>query len=219
MSTPSKACDPLKVPHPSGEFSFSIEIRPVSSQASRTKKDAVTQAIRDITKPYKFLISGDVSVEIVWLINEDERYESDEAADIDNILKPILDALSGPDGILINDCQVQHVSSHWISRYGDDELVEITIKFDPDAFFEKDHIMFVEFRKSLFMPMHDNMSSEIIKMMLDTFEMQLAAKEKLLAQGKTYYQAKMVTSIQRIFHKTRLEGFKLTTATELRASL
>jgi hypothetical protein len=38
------------------------------------------------------LLSGDVQVGIEWTLHEEARYEQDAAPDVDNILKPLLDA-------------------------------------------------------------------------------------------------------------------------------
>ena len=51
---------------------------------------------------------------IEWTVHEQDRYESDAAPDVDNILKPLLDGLCGPEGVLIDDCQVQAVDCRWI---------------------------------------------------------------------------------------------------------
>jgi len=51
-----------------------------------------------------YLPLGDVKVSIEWTLHEQDPYESDAAPDVDNILKPLLDVLCGPDGILIDDC-------------------------------------------------------------------------------------------------------------------
>lgn len=210
---------PVDIPNESGEINFKVLVKPVSFQASRSKKKSFVKAIRNITEPIQYLLSGDVAVELTWFINEDERYESDEPADVDNIIKPILDALSGPDGMLINDCQVQYLSSHWVDRYNEDEYIQIKIKYEPDAYIEKDKIMFVQLQKAICMPLPDNLKPEELKSFLDIYEMQLNSRDKELEQGASYYQAKRFMSIQRLFHKTRVRNFKVTKVEDLRASI
>jgi Holliday junction resolvase RusA-like endonuclease len=206
-------------PNEFGEMSFNFKIKPVSQQAIRSKKDEVTNAIQKVTKNLKYLLSGDVAIEIVWHINEDERYESDANADVDNIIKPILDALSGPLGIIINDSQVQFISTQWVSRYEDDEQFDITIKYEPDAWYEKKCLVFVQLNKTLCMPLKGNLPKDDTSIFLNVFEMQLSAREAIIKKGGNYYMAQSVMSIQRIFHKTRLNGFKIIGLKELRAQL
>lgn len=209
----------IKLPSEYGETNFKVFTKPVSSQASKSKKDTLTEEIRKITKSIPNLLTGDVSIEILWFINEDERYESDEAADVDNILKPIIDALSGPEGILINDCQVQHVVSTWADRYDETEHIEISIAYEPDAWLQKENTMFVQLENALCMPIAKDLEPEMLKIFLDNFEMQLQARNRILERGGTYYQARSVMSIQRLFHRTRVGDFEVKRIEELRQNL
>ena len=206
----------IKSPAESGNIIFNIEVKPVSSQSTRTKKDVVTNAIRAVTKPLEYLLSGDIVVEIEWLINEDERYESDKNPDVDNIIKPILDALSGPQGVIIDDCQVQFISCHWLSRFGGKECVNLTIKYDPECWYKKANLIFVHLHKALCMPLRGDLPPKQLNLMLDAFEQQILARDRILAEGGTDYMAKGVMSLQRFFHKTKINNFKVITLEELR---
>lgn len=202
-------------PPENGEITYSVMVRPASLQASRRRRDTIKQAIEAIVGPIPYLLSGDVSVQITWHINEDERYETDEAADVDNIIKPILDALSGPDGIIVDDCQVQHVSCHWISRFGEDEHIDIMIKYFADDFYEKRKIMFVQLNGSFCMPLKNDLSQEAIVRKVRAFQVQLHSRDKMIIEGTPPYEARGVMSIQRPFHKSRLRGFKVVTVAKL----
>jgi Holliday junction resolvase RusA-like endonuclease len=98
----------------SGELVLQLPIEPVSLQASRKKKELITSEIRSVTSEFSFILVEDVQIDILWQIREQDRYESNSSPDVDNILKPILDALCGLSGVLIDDCQVQAISCHWI---------------------------------------------------------------------------------------------------------
>ncbi|OEU66353.1 MAG: hypothetical protein BA863_16070 [Desulfovibrio sp. S3730MH75] len=206
-------------PSEEGKTTFKVFTPPVSSQGSRSKKDTLTEKLRNTTKSIPILLTGDVSIEILWFVNEVERYESDKTADVDNILKPILDALCGPEGILINDCQVQHVVSSWVDRYDEMEHIEISISYEPDAWFEKESIVFVQLENALCMPLAKNLEPECLKISLDIFEMQLQSRNRIFERGGTYYQARSVMSIQRLFHRTRVGGFEVKKIEELRQNL
>jgi Holliday junction resolvase RusA-like endonuclease len=75
----------------------------VSFQAPAAKKAGIVAAIRAAIAHCDYLLGGDVKLEVRWAISVRDRYERDSSADVDNIVKPMLDALSGPDGLLIDD--------------------------------------------------------------------------------------------------------------------
>jgi Holliday junction resolvase RusA-like endonuclease len=103
------------------EVSISVPLPPVSQQARSESKASFQAEIENAISSYEFLLSGDVSVTVEWSISQQTRYETDRSPDVDNILKPLIDALAGPAGLMIDDNQVQHVSCHWIDSYNDDE--------------------------------------------------------------------------------------------------
>jgi len=209
----------LIFPSDSGLFTMKIPIKPISLQASRSKKDVVTGAIRSITRTLDYLLTGDIAVKITWFINPEERYESDDNADVDNILKPIMDALSGPEGIMVNDCQVQHLTCFWVDRDNMPERIQIDIEYEPDAYFRKDEIMFVQIQDALCMPINGNMSPEVIKTDLDILEGQVKYRDALIKRGVPVEEARWTLSIQRFFHRTRVDRFKVRNITSLRASI
>lgn len=209
----------IELPSTYGTTYFKVMASPVSSQAKRSKKDIFTEEIRKITRPIQNILTGDISVEIIWRINEDERYESDSTADIDNILKPILDALSGPEGIIINDSQVQHLVSTWRDRYDEPEHIEITINYLNDEWRPKSNTMFVQVDGALCMPISKDLSGEALKILLDGFELQIQSRNRLMEMGKTYYEARSVMSIQRLFHRTRVGEFEVKSIDEFRKDL
>src|SRR5689334_14388427 len=99
-------------------MTFSVVAEPVSGQAKdRSRRADLKSAIGRLLKPIQYLLSGEVRLSIEWVIHEKERYETDRAPDVDGILKPLLDALTGPDGLIIDDSQVQSVCCSWID-YG-----------------------------------------------------------------------------------------------------
>ncbi|MCU0286512.1 MAG: RusA family crossover junction endodeoxyribonuclease [Acidobacteria bacterium] len=206
-------------PHESGQMTCKFWDKLVSSQAGKKKKDPIIQTIRSLTSKVKYLLSSDVSLRITWFINEDERIESDKSADIDNIIKPILDAFCGRNGIIIDDCQIQSICSHWEDRYAESEHFQIEISYEPDAFFLKEKISFVQLQKALCMPFYKDVRSDELKMLLEIFEKQLKFRDELLAKGVNYFSARSVMSIQRLFHKSRLKGFEVVKLEDLKASI
>lgn len=209
----------MNFPSDSGLFTIQIPTKPVSLQASRSKKDIVTDSIRSVTKTLDYLLTCDIAVKITWFINPEEKYESDDPADVDNIVKPILDALSGPEGILVNDCQVQHLMCSWVDRDNTPERIQIDIEYEPDSYCRKDGILFVQIQNALCIPINGNMSPDAIKVLLDVLEMQVQTRDAMVKRGSRVEDARGVLSIQRFFHRTRVSEFKVQSIADLRASI
>jgi hypothetical protein len=73
----------MEQPPESGSLIFSIPFGPVSLQAASDKKRIAKENFQKHLPPTKFLLSGDVKIEIEWFVEEAARYESDAAPDID----------------------------------------------------------------------------------------------------------------------------------------
>jgi Holliday junction resolvase RusA-like endonuclease len=204
-----------------GQIVLHLPIRPVSLQARREKKEVVTSEIQNITSNFSFILVGDVRIGIVWQIHEQDRYESDSSPDVDNILKPILDALSGPKGVLINDCQVQAVSCHWTDWDRYEQQITIRIEMlDSDEWLLKDGIVFAHMGKGLCYPIILNgqyAQSELN--ILESLEGQIVRREELLAKGFDYYAARRSMSVQRVFHISRVQEFDVIPLADLKAKL
>ena len=104
-------------PPESGEIKFIIDRPPVSLQSKGNRKKKFKEHVAAKVDTAGFLLSGDVSVRIQWSVHEQKRYETCTSADVDNIVKPLLDAICGPKGILIDDNQVQAVVLQIENRY------------------------------------------------------------------------------------------------------
>src|SRR5690606_31756888 len=140
-------------PPQSDVINIRIELPPVSLQSSASAKNNFIKAVRAECAKFSFHLSGDVQVEVTWYIHEQQRYETDRAPDVDNIIKPLLDGLSGPEGILIDDNQVQSICCSWMDWNRRDEAVEITINFfHNEEWVPKGHFQFIQFDKGLCYP-------------------------------------------------------------------
>lgn len=219
MFKPTRKILPDDSPPDSGEIRIVLPIAPVSLQASRKHKDVVHSAIRKVTKTAKYIITGDVSVDIEWLVHEHHRYETDKSPDVDNILKPILDALCGKDGLLLDDCQVQSVACRWIDWTRDDQQITISIQCFPDDWLQKKPLVFVHLGKGLCMPVYSDMPSEAMKMFLDRFDSMLETRDKLYDLTGDYGTSQLVMSVQRVFHRSRLGDFKVIEEADLRKQI
>jgi Holliday junction resolvase RusA-like endonuclease len=194
----------LNEPPEYGEIILSFSLEPVSLQSSSEKRNFVKAEIRKKTRFIKYLLSGDVKVEIQWLLHEQQRYESADSPDMDNIIKPILDGLSGPEGILIDDCQVQTVGSHWIDWTKQEHQINIYIRYISDDYVKKNGLIFINMGNNLYMPFNSNTPPFANKIILEQLEKMSSLKAQIHEKTGDYYQAKMFSSIQRTFHKSRI---------------
>jgi len=207
-------------PSPDGFTRLTVLVKPVSSQSTSVRKGNVTSAIRAITSQIGTILTSDVQIEIAWYINEGERYETDRSADADNIIKPIVDALTGFEGILVNDCQVQSILCYWLDRFKIPEHIEIQIRYQTDAFFfKKKSLSFVRIKNGLCLPIDNSLGLDQINIFLDIFEKQFKYRDDLLSAGFDPDSAQGIMPIQRVFHISRCRGFPVYTIKELRKSL
>jgi len=209
----------LNKPPEFGVLEFSVVTEPVSLQAKKKKKQKLKNVIHQVIKGVKYYLSGEVQIEIEWLVHERERYETDSSPDIDNIVKPMLDALSGQHGILIDDCQVQAVSCNWIDWTQSDQQINFRIKYLSDEWILKDSLFFVDFGNNLCFPVHSNWTKGAIVTILDAVEDMLLARQEIEQKSEDYYAAKQIMPIQRLFHRTRLEGQYIVKKDEYLSSL
>lgn len=97
----------------------------------------------------KFVFWGEVQVIITLFLDVQTVLETSETADVDNYAKSILDALKGPQGIIIDDTQVQALTISWIDSH--EVYFEIEMRGSVDDFFTKP-LRFFEMPDGLFYP-------------------------------------------------------------------
>jgi Holliday junction resolvase RusA-like endonuclease len=212
---------PSDAPPEDGLLQIQVLVAPVSFQATASRKASIVAAVKAAVANCTYLLGGDVKVEIRWGISARARYESDSSADVDNIVKPILDALCGPDGILIDDCQVQELICYWTGGYSSPEQqqVEVGLKFDPDAWLSKAGIVFLQVDRGLYLPMHDDLPGSIVIEQAEFFLDRFASARRMLDHGGLPYNAHLILPIQRVFHRSKIGAFRTTTLDELRERL
>jgi hypothetical protein len=191
----------------------------VSQQARRSEKDKFTALLQDRMSECNYLLSGDVKVDIEWMVHEQDRYESDTSPDVDNVLKPLLDALSGPDGVLVDDCQVQAVLCYWVDWAPHDQQVCIRLSFHPDEWVSKESLCFVHLGLGLCFPINRASNPRGVLLIVEHVDRMLATRNALVKRGRGYYEAQYVMSVQRLFHRTRLGKFTVLELDALRAEL
>lgn len=211
MHPPAQDCTIIE-----SETSVTVEIpsRPISLQASGDAKRALQEKIRNAKPGFSYFFTGDIRVEIDWYVTETERYESTLSPDLDNIVKPLLDAVTGPGGCIFDDGQVQALNIGWLTGINS---VGLTLRISaniPDDRMSKDGLVFVEIRPSLCMPLNANLPKELREMAIEALDAMWGSYEKLRKEGLPHEVAKMVLSVQRPFHKHRVREFTVLSTSE-----
>ena len=139
--------------------------------------------------------------------------------DLDNILKPLLDALQGPDGVLVNDSQIQEICCRWIDWELRDQHLVLRIHYLKDEWVCKKGLVFVQVTPTLCMPINVQQPAKGLMAVLDVWGHQFAAKARFLASGMDYRFANSATPQQRPFHISRLREFGTVPLERLRREL
>jgi Holliday junction resolvase RusA-like endonuclease len=191
-----------------GETTIKINGQPLSNQSSKSeKKKALQEKIHNNIGEFdKYLIS-DVKVEIIFYCYEETRYENNNTIDIDNIIKPILDAISGKLGIIVDDNQVQTIVCSWLDIHSGDEFFEIKISCFDQQYISKSDIAFVEIKRYLYLPFDKSLCKNAINSLISTYKYQFEQFDKLIELGVARDDARAILPSQRLFHKNRLTDF------------
>ena len=193
-----------------GHIKFEINKAPVSLQAKRNKRDDLKKSISKLLEGSEYFLTGDVKIEIEWHVHEQKRYETDTSADIDNIIKPLLDSLCGPSGILIDDNQVQCVTCSWLDTYDyEPEKIYVSVNYMDDEFISKEGLVFINVENNLCLPFNEKNPDEVQKIILKQWLNMFSSKKELISHGLGYYDTKGVMPIQRVFHKSRVTSFNI----------
>ena len=143
---------PTDEPPELGECTFSFAESPASLQSAPNVRQRVRDMVRASTQPITWLFDGVVLVEVEWSIHERLRWETDATADLDNILKPLLDGFTGPGGILVDDSQIRSLNVAWYSTTEEQQQVRVRFRFDPEHFLPKQDVVFVRVDSALCYP-------------------------------------------------------------------
>ncbi len=209
--------DKHQVPPIGGELSLSFILQPVTLQGKQVARSVFQNTIQEELRNFQYLLSGDVSLEISLQVHQRDRYESDASPDLDNFLKPLLDSLTGPKGILIDDCQVRSLGINWISWARDDTKIDLQLRFADDEYVAKLGLIFVQIEGSpLCMPIDTTLPEFQQRILLCLMRYQFRARDKLKEKGWDYYSSSSILPIQRRFHRTRINKCPVKWMTDLR---
>ena len=199
-------------PSPFGCLEMTIPGSPASVQSKGHIRNAYIARIKEDLAKYKFILTGQLMLEIVWLVPAKSRYETDAKADIDNCLKPIIDAFTGPDGIFINDCQLKGLYICWRHTTSDNECLHFRFKFDADQWCEREGLAFIRLEKGLCCPVNTTWPQSVRKAWVDVVREGEQAQARLERVGVTYLALAAMTGGSQSFHATRTGGFQVMSA-------
>jgi len=183
---------------------------PISLQAEparkRTFQEALGKSVKDVTT---HIYTHDVEVTLIWFVEESKRYQTHLVADLDNVMKPILDAVTGPDGLLIDDNQIQSIRAMWMTPGAFGTGFQLTFEsLSPDDYVTRAGLSFVEFSADRCYMLHGSLgehASEVVS----TYRRMLATYHNLVLMGMPEHQARGILPVLRPFPRARLGRFTL----------
>ena len=167
-----------------GEWHQQFDVEPVSYSNPGPARAAFKHSVRQQLKN-KFVFVGEISLIVTLYLDEQKMLESPAYGDIDNHAKQILDTIKGNGGLLVDDCQVQHLDISWIDvPYGAN--FEVKIKSNPDDFLPLPLKLF-EMPDGLFYPISDQVWTKegLVKVPLDSILVLVQTLAEMIKAKKT----------------------------------
>lgn len=98
------------------DLNFDLDFPPVK-YGGRAKSDTRSNFRERMTQALAkngTIIVGEVGVEWILYLDEQERTHTSRGADLDNYVKLLNDCIKGSSGAIVDDSQIQHLSIHWL---------------------------------------------------------------------------------------------------------
>ena len=208
-----------------GEWRQKFDLEPVSYSNPGPARAAFKQAIRDQLRN-KFVFVGEVRLTVTLYLDEQKMLETPTYGDLDNYAKQLLDSIKGHGGLIIDDCQVQHLDISWIDvPHG--AHFEVEIRSGPDDFLPE-LLKLYEMPDGLYYPISAKVwtqsglieaQDESIYFMADTLAAMTKTKKSLrhqlrqdgMPQFRAFQFGKHVSPILMGFHRGRVvdSGYEL----------
>ncbi|MDF2047275.1 RusA family crossover junction endodeoxyribonuclease [Microbacterium sp. Kw_RZR3] len=185
-------------------------VAPLSLQAGAGRRQGLKNALGSaLSVGADFLFTHDVEVTLEWFATERDRYQTHVAADLDNVLKPLIDAATGPTGVMIDDNQVQSIRASWLTpgRMGEGFVLQFDALSREDVA-TRAGTAFVEFSADTCY-MLPGAAREHWPSFVNGFARFVAIKDKMRAHGITEEVVETMSPIARPWHSQRLrmQGF------------
>lgn len=182
---------------------------PLSLQANAARKARLKADLANaVAAATMGVFIGDVEVTIEWFVPETYRYGTHMVADLDNIMKPLLDAVTGPGGVLIDDNQVQSLRISWLEPYLPSVKFHLAVEAtSPDEYWPREGLFFVEFSQKRCFPVRLGWPPEAVRLVVRAADERFRVQQELVAAGMPEEEAYALRPIQRFFPRSRLHGF------------
>jgi Holliday junction resolvase RusA-like endonuclease len=203
-----------EIPSPFGKAEFTVKGSPASVQASKDTRNKYIHSIKTQFKNLDYILTGDIILNVTWLLPTKSRYETDAKADIDNCIKPIIDAFTGPDGLFIDDCQLSGLYICWRHIESKEERVVFEFEFVASEYCSRDSLAFVRLESALCTPVNLNWPCAEKAIWAAMLESNQASKDVLEKLGTSYPVVAGFLGSSRPFHMTRVKGFKVVSPSE-----
>lgn len=198
-----------------GKVDIISSVDPITLQADPARKRAFKDALgAAVQKATRGIFIHDVEVTLMWFIEETRRYQTHIVADLDNVMKPILDAVTGPDGVLIDDNQIQSIRASWMTPGAYGTGFQLTFEaLMRDEYVTRDGLAFVELSPDRCYLLHGSLGDQAGRT-VSLYRTMLAAYQDMLAAGIHEHDARGVLPIARPFPRARLGRFQVRHHTE-----
>ncbi|AWI88462.1 MULTISPECIES: RusA family crossover junction endodeoxyribonuclease [unclassified Methylobacterium] len=196
-------------------ISFRLNDAPLSKQGKKQRREGLLKSTSEELNKIPFLFSDDVEITIELFLHEQNRYETDRSADIDNVVKPLLDVMTGPNGLMIDDNQVQSIRNFWVDT-DESEHAIVTVSPLLEGTVQKGGLVFVNMWKQMYFPLNEKLPPKAVSLFLDALSGHIKTRNYLEQNGADYNTLRRMLPIQRLFHKTRITAFNVKSFDEMR---
>lgn len=202
-----------------GKLEITLAADPASLQSKKSSREVFDAAMTAELAKYDFLIDWQLSITVDWYGSPRRRWETDELPDLDNWLKPLIDSITGPDRLLVDDSQIKSIDVAFLEGRAEASHIHITMDFMPGRSLPKNGFRFVQLTDSpLCFPIAGD-DPEVIGRQIGMAERVLETYKELGELGLNDQQRYQFLAIGFV-HRSRLGSkFEVVRASTLRASL
>lgn len=194
-----------------GRIDVASVVDPLSLQAATARKSAFKDALRSaVAASTTLMFVHDVELTMIWYVDEARRYQTHLIADIDNVIKPILDAMTGPTGVLIDDNQIQSIRVSWRSPTRQGLAFDVVLQaLHPDHRVRRAGLSFVEFTADRCYLLPGGLSEGARTAVVRLLRNQVRTSASLLGDGVLPEVAAQSLPLTRPFPRARLGAFPI----------
>ena len=198
-----------EIPSQFGIAEFVVHGAPASVQSKKVVRDAYLASIKNQLSGLKYILTGEIILDITWLLPTTQRFETDAKSDIDNCIKPIIDAFTGPEGFFIDDCQLRGLYICWRHIESGSERLLFNFKFQGNQYALKEELAFVQLDGALCTPVNLNWPRAAKIMWAEMLKTNQKSKKILENLGITYPAVAGFLGGNQPFHRTRVGDFRV----------